>query len=77
MGNKPNRLGESLINEFCTYLIVGTKMSYDEKTVKQYKDDIWDYWEKTGFENLKEFNADKAKLIVDLFKARCKQSIKK
>ena len=30
-------------------------MSYDEKTVKQYKDDIWDYWEKTGFENLKEF----------------------
>lgn len=62
MGNKPNRLGESLINEFCTYLTVGTKMSYDEKTVKQYKDDIWDYWEKTGFENLKDFNADKAKL---------------
>ncbi len=37
-------------------------MSYDEKTVKQYKDDIWDYLEKTGFENLKDLNADKAKL---------------
>lgn len=62
MGNKPNSFRREFNQEFCTYLTVGTKMSYDEKTVKQYKDDIWDYWEKTGFENLKDFNADKAKL---------------
>lgn len=65
MKNKPNRDGESLINEFGRYLSVDTKKSYDEKTIKQYKDDIWAYWEITDFENLNNFNLDKAKLYRD------------
>lgn len=60
MKNKPNRNGEKLINEFCTYLDIGTKDSYDERTIKQYRNDIWEYWEVTNFEDLKMFDTEKA-----------------
>ncbi len=58
MNNKPNLKEQALIEEYCTYLCIGTRESYDKKTIKQYRDDIWEYWEITEFANLKDFNAD-------------------
>lgn len=62
---QPNKDGEKIINEFCTYLRVGTRVDYDEKTIEQYRRDIWNYWEITEFRPLKNFNVELAKFYRD------------
>lgn len=61
--SKPNKAGVELINRFLEHLRIGINDSLDEKTIKQYKDVVWEYWEHIiEFKNLKTtFNAEFAK----------------
>lgn len=61
--SKPNKAGVELINRFLEHLRIGINDSLDEKTIKQYKDVVWEYWENIiEFKNLKKtFNAEFAK----------------
>ncbi len=56
MNKQPTRSGEEYIEEFCRHLKATPQQHYDEKTIKQYKETVWGFWEFTGFADFKSFN---------------------